>query len=656
MERSMPRHLIIGNGKILIAMDHTAQIREILFPFVGQLDHVGGHICAVGFWVDNHLSWLRDPGWSFQLQYHDHALVTRVEARHDQLGLTVLMEDGVHQRHNIYIKQLTVINHFDHAREVRIFFNNDLMINESAVGDTAVYDPDRHVLFHYKRDTYFLFNGQSPAGPIYEFSTGVKRFQHAEGTWRDADDGHLMGNPIAQGSVDSTMSFRMFLGPGEQQMMYYWMTVGHTLQEVQTLDNYVRENNAGALLDRVGVYWTRWVEKSPREFADLPPEAVRLFDTSLLVARAHTDYRGGIVAAVDSDIMQYNRDHYRYVWPRDGALVAAAMSQAGYHGMVSPFFSFCARVLSTDGYLYHKYHLDGTIGSSWHPYLEGNQRRLPIQEDETGLVLFALWQDFLAHGEIEFPQSLLDTLLRTAANFLSRFMHSDLDLPQPSYDLWEERFGIFTFTVSAVYAGLVAAANFMHLYGNDQAGASYQNVAERIKYGLLTHLYDEESGRFSRGLIQVDGRWLKDTTVDSSLYGIYAFGVLPATDGRVVRTMEAVRNVLTVKTPVGGVARYQGDMYFRDNGNSAIVPGNPWIISTLWLADWEIAKATTRADLESPLRAIKWVTRYALESGILPEQLDPMTGAPRSVAPLTWSHATFVATVLNYVKKVKSLH
>ena len=38
--------------------------------------------------------------------------------------------------------------------------------------------------------------------------TGIKRFQSAEGAWRDAENGSLMGNSIAQGSVDSTISFQ----------------------------------------------------------------------------------------------------------------------------------------------------------------------------------------------------------------------------------------------------------------------------------------------------------------------------------------------------------------------------------------------------------------------------------------------------------------
>ena len=41
--------------------------------------------------------------------------------------------------------------------------------------------------------------------------------------------------------------------------------------------------------------------------------------------------------------------------------------------------------------------------------------------------------------------------------------------------------------------------------------------------------------------------------------------------------------------------------------------------------------------------------------GILAEQLHCYTGEPLSVAPLTWSHATFVETVLLYVEAEAAL-
>jgi len=40
---------------------------------------------------------------------------------------------------------------------------------------------------------------------------------------------------------------------------------------------------------------------------------------------------------------------------------------------------------------------------------------------------------------------------------------------------------------------------------------------------------------------------------------------------------------------------------------------------------------------------------------VLPEQINPYTGAPISVAPLVWSHAEYAITVLDYLKKLEEL-
>ena len=413
----MPRHLVAGNGKMLINLDRHGFIQDLYYPYVGQLNHVGGYPCRVGLWVEGQFTWLNEAGWNIELQYEPDSLVTRVTATHPVLGITLTINDGVHQRESIFLRRFIVFNHFAHDREVRLFFHQDLVINETEVGDTAAYYPVNHTIFHYKRNTYFMFNGSSAQAGIYEYTTGVKRFHHAEGTWKDAEDGHLMGNPIAQGSVDSTFSVRASVAPEQEQTFYFWMTAGTTLDEVKKLNAYVREQGAGNLLNRTKIYWQRWVNKEERDYADLDPSMIALFKHSLLVVRSQIDDRGAIIAANDTDILNYHRDHYSYMWPRVGALVAYAMSMAGYQGMIVPFFHFCAKAISEEGYLFHKYNPDGTVGSSWHPYIAQGQAQLPIQEDETALVLFALWQDYAIHGVIELPQSLYPSLIRKTAKF-----------------------------------------------------------------------------------------------------------------------------------------------------------------------------------------------------------------------------------------------
>ncbi|MGG4497326.1 glycoside hydrolase family 15 protein [Brevibacillus reuszeri] len=652
----MPRPLVVGNGRLLINFDDRLHMRDFYYPYVGQLNHVGGHFSKLGVWVQGRFSWVDEDGWNRKLGYGRQSLVTDVHAHHEHLGLSLYIEDGVHQRDPIYLKKVRVRNHSSEAREVRLFFNHDFSLNETEVGDTAVFDPMLRTVYHYKRNVYIMINGSTREGGIDQFSTGIKRFNYAEGTWRDAEDGLLSGNPIAQGSVDSTVSFRLMLQPLEEKTMSYWMCVGESYEAVKALNQYVLDSDPERLLSRVAVYWQRWVNKEQRDFADLPADVVDLYKTSLLLVRTQIDQNGAILAANDSDILQYNRDHYSYMWPRDGALIASAMAQAGYTGVVAPFFRFCAEALNNEGYLLHKYNPDGSVGSSWHPYIVDGEVQLPIQEDETALVLHALWEQYKSGKQIEDCQALYPTLVRPAARFLLEYVQTDLQLPKPSYDLWEERRGIFTFTSATVFAGLKAAARFAQLFGDDRRYKRYDEGAERIRSAMLKHLYDPEIGRFLRGIyIRPNGKIEKDFTVESSLFALFALDVLPADDPRVISTMEAVKRSLRVDTEVGGFARYQGDYYFRKSHDTAKVPGNPWIICTLWVADWEIATAKSREELEEPKRRLSWVVRHALQSGVLSEQLDPYTGAPVSVAPLTWSHATYVATVLRYLEKVKEL-
>lgn len=646
---------MVGNGKMLINMDRTCYIRDIYFPYVGQLNHVGGYWCRFGVWVDGQFAWLQDSGWRFTLAYAEESLVTNVTAVHDGLGVTLHINEGVHQRENIFLRRVTVHNHYDHPRETRLFFHQDLLINETEVGDTAAYYPGNNTVFHYKKDSYFMFDGCSESGGIFQYSTGVKRFHQAEGTWRDAEDGHLMGNPIAQGSVDSTISLKHVVPARSQSVFYYCLTAGKSLGQVKELVQYVRDSGPGHLLDRVEVYWKRWVNKTERDYADLTEEKIKLFKLSLLIVRTQVDENGAIIAANDTDIMQYNRDHYSYMWPRDGALVAYAMTTAGYQGMVVPFFQFCARAITEEGYLHHKYNPDGTVGSSWHPYVHQGREQLPIQEDETALVLFALWQDYVRHNQIELPQSLYPDLIRRANRFMYNYMDHELGLPKPSYDLWEERYGIYTFTASAVYGGMMAASSFAKLFGDDVRATRYAGYAEVVKQGILTHLWDEESGRFARGLYLKDGVWVKDMTLEASVYGLFEFGVLPADDWRVMRTMDAIKEGLRIKTHVGGIARYYHDYYFQRSSDIENIPGNPWIICTLWMAEHDIEIAKTLADLQQPRSTLQWVVDHAMESGVLSEQVDPFDGSPLSVAPLTWSHATYVLTVVKYVEKYRQL-
>ena len=114
--------------------------------------------------------------------------------------------------------------------------------------------------------------------------------------------------------------------------------------------------------------------------------------------------------------------------------------------------------------------------------------------------------------------------------------------------------------------------------------------------------------------------------------------------------MEQIRDRLWVQTPVGGIARYENDSYHRVSQDINKIPGNPWFITTLWMAEWLAETAQTKTELAASLELLEWAARSSLPSGIMAEQLHPHTGEPLSVSPLTWSHAAYVTAIQAYLR------
>ncbi len=653
----MPRDIPVGNGHLLVTFDDFYRIRDIYFPFVGRENHTEGHPFRFGVWIDNQCSWVHDANWQRDIKYERDTLVTRVRLINSHLQVEIICNDTVDFHENIFVRRLRVHNLADRAREVRLFFHHDFYISESEVGDTAFFDPETRALIHYKGARYFLISTDAPEG-VEAFATGRKAFHGAEGTWRDAEDGQLSGGAIMEGSVDSTIGRTLHIPANEAIETYYWIAVGTSHAEVATLNKLINERTPKSLLRRTKNYWRAWVDKNEIDFGDLPDAIPEAFRRSLLIIRTQTDAGGAILAANDSDVTARATDHYSYVWQRDGALVAYALDAAGYSSLTRSFFDFCRRTLEAEGYFLQKYNPDGTPASSWHARWDaGKKERLaPIQEDETALVLWSLWHHYDEFRDIEFVASLYRPLITRAADFLVRFRDEETGLPCASWNLWEDRRGVHTFTVASVIGALSAAAKFADLFGDKDHATRYTETAHAMRDAMRTHLYDAERRRFARALMPSDdGTMHKDMTIDASLFGIFYFGALPVNDELVRSTMSAVEERLWVKTEVGGVARYEADGYMSVTNDTERVPGNPWFICTLWLADYYIAKAETVEDLNRAVELLQWAVKRALPSGAFAEQIHPLTGAPVSVSPLTWSHSTFVATVMNYLRKRESL-
>ena len=679
----MPRSLVVGNGTMFAAFDEHFQMRDLYYPYVGMEDHTTyGNVHRIGVFVENKgFSWLSDGTWKMQSGYMLETLVGQSRAQHEGLGIMMTVEDSVHPVHNVLLRRFVLKTSAKETQRVRLFFNHNFHIYGDTQKDTAFYEPYTNSVIHFRQSRYFLIGAQTDKGEectighrggpfasvvhsmkevgscgINTFTTGKANYNGLEGTWRDAEDGILSQHPVEQGSVDSTVGIHCMVEPDKETEVVLWLCLGKTLDEVIRLQQTVLTETPERLQRNCGNYWKSWVNKTPHDFDALPQHIAELYKRSLLTIRLHSDNHGGILAAADSDIMAFNRDTYTYVWARDGALVSVALDDAGYGEVSRRFFDFCCRVQTPDGYLLHKYNPDGSLGSSWHAWYKENEPQLPIQEDETALVVYAMWHHFEKTQDFEFLQQVYESFVKPAARFMTEFREPHTGLPLPSYDPWEEQRGVFTYTTACTIAGLSGAAHIAQVLGHHGHSELYAAAADQMRQALLFHLFDEEKQRFLKKITrQNETTTAKDDTIDASLAFVWKLGVLPPDDPRVVSTMRQLEKTLTVRSPVGGVARYTGDTYHGRVTPSAEIPGNPWIITTLWLAQWHMTQANTPEDLAKTMAAVDWAAKCASSAGMLPEQMDPLTGHPLSVSPLTWSHAAFVETVLMYLDRHKAL-
>ncbi len=332
------------------------------------------------------------------------------------------------------------------------------------------------------------------------------------------------------------------------------------------------------------------------------------------------------------------------------------MILAGHSELSRRFFRFCSEVIEPDGYFLHKYNPTGTLASSWHPWLKDGKPSLPIQQDGTALVIWALRRHFEVFRDVEFIREMHRQLVTLPAEWIMEYRDHN-GLPLASWDLWEERHGVHLFTVATCIGALEAARDFADDFGAAEESARYRSAADQMRGAMLEHMWSEPAGHFARTVrLGEDGTYTRDMTLDASAWGLFAFEALPAADPQLAAHMAAVEERLTIKTDIGGVARYENDYYHQvEKNDTQRVPGNPWAISTLWLTQYRIARAGTVDELREALAGIEWTRARALESGVLAEQFDPYSGGPISVSPLTWSHGTVMTTIVQYLLKHAAL-
>lgn len=600
------RSLFISNGSLAALYDPNYCLRDLYYPYLGKHNHSVAGKFKIGLWHDGKFTWVENVQ---QKTIGMKGLVGSLEFQWD--GLKASISDLVTLDYPAVLRKVKI----EGEGLVRVIFYNDFKLNDYEIGDTSFYDPADDMICHYKDSTWF---GIGATSPIYEYTTG-RRDQDA--VLPDCEDGVLSKNPIAQGSVASAVSIA-------SKDFYYFMVAGPNHETVRQRALELRQHPSFHMT-KTQAYWDVLQTESR-----LDDELAR---ESLAVLLGHVGDNGAIPASLDTSILKFNLDTYAYTWPRDASLVASTIDALGYWSFARKYFSFAFKLFNSEGYLFQKFNSDGTMGSTWHAWTVRGPTALNFQEDETATLIWAFWDYFQRSKDYDLLRDVYDLIVR-AANFMTEFRDSKSKLPLESYDLWEEKLGIHTYTVASVIAGLGAAAKFARVMGDEPDAEKWSKAAGEVTSALKQYMYDPAGKSFYKTVRIRDGNVTDpDPTIDSSALGVVTFGVMDPHDPMVESTALKIAQKLWVQ-PSGGLARYENDMYQRVAGNYGNNAGNPWIITTAWLAQYH----AMRGESKDASALLDWIRSVRTSSGLLPEQVSPFDKSPLSVTPLLWSHSEYL--------------
>ena len=354
---------------------------------------------------------------------------------------------------------------------------------------------------------------------------------------------------------------------------------------------------------------------------------------------------------------------YHLAWPRDLVETAGGLLAAGARTEVRQVIGFLQGTQEADGHWPQNCWLDGT------PYWGG------VQLDETALPILlvdlALREGALAESEI----AGVWPMIRNAARYIVQ------SGPVTQQDRWEENGGYTPFTLAAVIAALLAAADFADRSGETTEAAFlretadiWNNLIERWIYVTDTPLAREVGveGYYVRiappetatatspkdGFVPIKNRPQEagsekvSQIVSPDALALVRFGLRAPDDPRVVDTVKVIDALLKTDLPPGPCwHRYNDDGYGEhDDGRpfDGTGVGRCWPLLTGERAHYELALGR-RKKARALLSALEG---FANDGHLIPEQVwdrqdipeqELFLGRPSgSAMPLVWAHAEHI--------------
>ena len=621
---------IIGNQSIIASYTKKGELIRIFYPnrdYKQILDffHIGLKVNDSGI-VYLH----EDMNNSYSQQYEEDTNILKTEILNSYFNLRISQRDYVSIREeNIIVKKYKFTN------ESTIDLNLNLLVHSSLINSS-----NNRVSGLCKEDTLMQYNHEYT---MCTFSKEKILSSQINNTKANIYDGKIWDKDYVGMSSDSSISYDLgVLGPNETREFELYIYLDNNKNEIDNLEkttDRIRKMDFKTDYEAVKKYWKKYVKEHDTfqmEIAETPRNRrIReiYIRTILLFALLTNNETGGISAAVEVDENLSQSGGYDYCWPRDAVFITYAMDLLNMKKEVDKFYkSFCKGTQNRNGMWEQRFYTDGRLAPCW-----------GYQIDETASVVFGVYNHYKETKELKFLKDNLK-MCEKAIKYLEKYIMDILEEKNTmpiSYDLWEMHEGTSVYAISSIFAAFDAMIKIYdelkeeftkNRVKQENVNKEKQNLRDtnvKIREYILKSFYDENKKSFVRNL--------EDRNMDISILGtIIPFNVLTAKEKKVTNTIERIN--MTLRTYTGGYARFEGDHYKG---------GKPWVIATLWMANYYIEIGENKKAKE----CFDYVIKTSAMHGFLAEQINNETMQPEWVIGLGWSHAMFIIVLKRMLEK-----
>ncbi len=385
-------------------------------------------------------------------------------------------------------------------------------------------------------------------------------------------------------------------------------------------------------MDATAQAWRRWADHL--EYDGPRPGLVRRSAIALKMLD-HAD-SGAMIAAATSSLPEAiggvrNWD-YRFAWVRDAAFAVHALRRVGLVDEAFGFLSWVVDSVERAGRAAVLYDIDGNVPGDERedPGLEGYRRSAPVrwgngaaeqvQNDAFGEIVDCAWQWAKASGE-PFPLDLWERL-RPLVDQAGEAWDT------PDHGIWEIRSDgrLFTYSVAMCEVALHRGAQLARTYDLPGDPDRWEKQARHLVDEILERAWDDELGSLTES-------FGGPGAVDASLLALPLRHVVPATHPKMLATVDTVRRELGA----GEGLLYRYDPEMSDDG----LPGHEgaFLLCTNWLID----NLTLQGRIDESMELFESLCGRAGPLGLLPEQIDPGTGAFLGNYPQAFSHVGIIS-------------